>query len=70
MISGLFQKWSAQILIYVTMSETFHHWGTAESSWWLFVWSTLGAVVWSKEEHLWEAHRTTRKMPVLPLNYF
>lgn len=49
------------------MSETFHHWGTAESSWWIFVWSTLDAVVWSKDEHLWEAHRTMKKMSLPPL---
>lgn len=61
MISGIFQKGSAQILISVAMSETFHHWGTAESRWWCFVAATFGAVGWSEEEYLSGAHRTVRR---------
>ena len=52
------------------MSETFHHWGTAESSWWCSVWFVVGVVspvtgrtcVWGLGP--WWA------MPVSPHSYF
>lgn len=43
------------------MSEIFHHWETAESSWWCFMCPTLGVKVWPEEDHVSGAHGTVRR---------